>query len=123
MPAPDVRPPMPGPFVQPNFLAVMEAVHSIPFPISKRELIDQIGDGTVLFQGRNVDLHELIKDLHDDYFESEEELRDALERDYATPGDAETEGGALPSGPEESWRSRVGPGDSGGPSSYLEPEE
>lgn len=119
---PDARPPMPGPIVQPNFLAVMEAVHSVTFPISKRELIEQVGDGTVLFQGRNVDLHELIKDIHDDYFESEEELRDALERSYGAH-DAEAEGGALPTGPRESWQARVGPGESGGPSAYVEPQE
>lgn len=123
MPAPDVRPPLPGPIVQPNFLAVMEAMHSVSFPISKRELIDQVGDGTVVFQGRNVDLHELIKDVHDDYFESEEELRSALERSYGAHEEPEAESGVLPSGPRESWQSRVGRGDSGGPSSYLEPAE
>jgi hypothetical protein len=121
MPAPDAHPPAPGPIVTPNFLAVMEAVGEVTFPISKRELIEQIGDGTVVFLGRNRDLHDIIKDVHDDYFESEEELRSALERHYATSGEGETEGGVLPTGSTESWQSRVGPGDSGGPAGYLEP--
>jgi len=85
MPASDAHPPMPGPIVQPNLLAVMEAVSSVTFPISKRELIERVGEGTVLFGGRNVDLHDLIKEVHDDYFDNEEELREAIERHWALP--------------------------------------
>ena len=36
---------------------------------------------------------------------------------------ADTEGGVLPSGPQESWQSRVGPGDAGALNSYIEPPE
>lgn len=61
----------------------MEAVDA-PFPISKRELLDEVEDGTVLLGGRNVALHDLIKDIHDDYFESEEEFLAALETHYST---------------------------------------
>ena len=119
MPAPDAHPPVPGPILTPNFLAVMEAVGEVTFPISKRELVDQIDGGTVLFQGRNVDLHEMLKDIHDDFFDNEAELLAALERQYG-PTD-EVDGGVLPTGPDESFQSRVGPGDSASPGSHLEP--
>ena len=83
----DAHPPTPGPFVQPNFAPVMEAVGTVTFPISKRELLDQVGDDTVLLQGRNVALHDLIKDIHDDHFASESEFLDALENEYTRPED------------------------------------
>lgn len=105
--AQNARPPTPGPFVQPNYLAVMEAVTTVAFPISKRELLDQLGDETVILQGRNVSLHDLIKDVHDDYFDSEEELLGAIESEYTAPGTDETEGGALHRTPKESWESRI----------------
>lgn len=104
---------MPGPVVQPNFLAVMEAVGNLPFPISKRELLELVGDNTVVFQGQNVELHELIKDIYDDGFESEDELREALERHYAPVEGEATELGRLPMGPEgadimSDWEQRKG---------------
>ena len=105
--AQNARPPIPGPFVQPNYLAVMEALSTVTFPISKRELLEQVGEDTVILQGRNISLHDLIKDVHDDYFDSEEELRGAIESEYTAPGTDETEGGALHRGPKESWESRI----------------
>jgi hypothetical protein len=115
--ASDARPPpAPGPIVQPNFLNVEEAVADVTFPISKKELIEQVGDGTVLMQGRNVDLAQLIRPLDDDYFESEDEFRETLERSYG-PIDAPDEHApaALPTGPYETWQTKNGPGDGGGP--------
>lgn len=57
----------------------MEGVGGAVFPISKRELLDQVGEDTVVFEGRNVALHDLIKEVHDDFFDNEEELLTALE--------------------------------------------
>lgn len=116
------HPPVPGGIVTPNFLGVMEALSTITFPISKRDLLEQVGEGTVILRGRNVALHDLVKDLHDDFFESEDELRTVLEQEMGlAPEDvAETEG-VLPTGPRDSWQSRVGPGDTAAPSSILEP--
>lgn len=119
----DAHPPLPGPVVQPNFLAVMEAVGDVTFPISKRELIEQVGDGTVILSGRNVELHDLIKDIHDDFFDNESEFLGALERHYARPDGSESEGGILPTGSRESWQSGVGPGNVASPASILEPQE
>ena len=121
---PDVRPPTPGPIVQPNFLSVEEAVGDITFPISKRDLLEQLSDdASAIVAGRNVDLHEMIKDLHDDFFHSEDEFREALERQYVTtPEDLDTPG-ALPTAPGETWQSRVGPGDSASPGTIMEPPE
>jgi hypothetical protein len=122
----NAHPPTPGPVVQPNFLAVFEALGDVTFPISKRDLLEQVGDGTVVLEGRNVELHTLIKDIHDDFFDDEAELQAAFERHYAgEPEDIPTgglEGGVLPSGPQESWQSRQGPGDSGSARSFIEPE-
>ena len=100
--AQNARPPTPGPFVRPNFLAIMDAV-DVPFPISKRELLEQVEEDTVLLGGRNVSLHDLIKDIHDDYFESESEFLDALETHYTALADIEAEPVAeLPrEGPQE----------------------
>ena len=123
--AQNAHPPTPGPFVQPNFLAVTEALATVTFPISKRELLEQVGDDTVLMEGRNVSLHDLIKDVHDDHFDSEEELLGALENQYAGAGDveAETDAGVLPTGAQESLQSLHGRGDVAGSDSFIEPQE
>ena len=107
----------------PNFLAVEEAVGNITFPISKRELMDTLGDGTVLFEGKNVDLHDLVRDLNDDYFESEGEFRTALEMQYGNllRDDADADPMPLGTGPRSSLQSRWGPGASGAADEYLEP--
>lgn len=118
---PSARPPAPGPIVSPNYLSLAEAVGDITFPISKRELVERVGDGTALFQGRNVDLSEVLGDLDDDYFDSEEELQGALERRYGALDDPD--GGQLGTGSPESYQSTVGPGDTASPGSYLEPPE
>lgn len=121
------RPPAPGPLVSPNFLAIEEAVANVTFPISKRELMDQMGDGTAIFNGSNVDLHDLIRDLNDDFFESEDEFRVALEMEYAgiLRGAEETEDvpAALPTGPQTTWQADVGPGAAGGSDEYVEPHD
>lgn len=80
------RPPAPGGPLLPNFLTVEEALSEVTFPISKRELMREVEDATALFQGRNVDLRVLIRDLADDYFDSEDELHEALEHQYGEPG-------------------------------------
>lgn len=126
MPAPDAHPPIPGGIVQPNFLTVEEAVGDVTFPISKKDLLEQVGDGTTMLHGRNIDLHDLIKDLHDDFFESEEDFRAALEREYITldEGGLDYESlGVLPSGPQSSYQSRVGPGVTASSDEYVEPPE
>lgn len=98
---PDVRPPMPGPIVQPNFLSVEEAVRHVPFPISKKDLLEQIDDeASALLGGRNVDLRDIIKDLRDDFFATEDEFREALEREYGPLSD-EAEAEARPLVPGE----------------------
>lgn len=120
-------PPPPGPMVTPNFLMVEEAVGNVTFPISKRELMEQLGDGTTLFNGRNVDLHDLVRDLNDDFFESEDEFRSALEREYAgllsSGGDEVVEPTPTPTGPMSTWQSATGPGAAAGPDEYMEPHE
>lgn len=63
----------------------------VTFPISKRELMLEVGEETTIFQGKNASLHDLIRDLADDYFDSEDELHDALEACY---GEAGEDGGA-----------------------------
>ena len=115
-------PPAPGPVVAPNFLMVEEAVGAVTFPISKRELMEMMGDGTVIFNGRNVDLHDLIRDLNDDFFESEAEFRTALENQYGGQlSSEEAEPTATPTGPKSTWQSETGPGAAAGPDEYLEP--
>lgn len=81
------HPPSPGGIVQPNFHGVEEIIGNVTFPISKKDLLDQVGDATAVVHGRNVDLHEFIKDLRDDFFENEDEFRAALESQYARFGD------------------------------------
>lgn len=78
------RPPNPGGFVRPNVTIIEEALRDVTFPISKRELMDRISDGrTVVLNGRNVDLRTLVRDLNDDFFESDQEFREVLEIAYA----------------------------------------
>lgn len=119
-------PPAPGPVVSPNFLMVEEAVGNVTFPISKRELMEMIGDGTVIFNGRNVDLHDIIRDLNDDFFESEDDFREALELQYAgllaEDGEVPETPSPLSTGPARAWQSEAGPGATGGPDEYLEPQ-
>ena len=118
------HPPNPGGVVAPNFLAIEEAVATVTFPVSKREMMDMMGDGTVLFGGRNVALHDLVRDLDDDYFETEGDFHDALERRYAGALDgqqSDEDPSPLPTGPADSLQARWGPGASGSPDEYLEP--
>lgn len=77
------HPPAPGPFVEPNVEAIEEAIRAVTFPISKRDMLDQIADeDTVVMNGRNVDLRTLVKDLPDDFFDNEDEFRRAVEETY-----------------------------------------
>lgn len=117
MPTGQPHPPSTGGIVAPNFLSVEEAVGNVTFPISKRDLLDQVGDATVLLNGRNVDLHDLVRDLNDDFFESEEAFHDALEIEYGATVMSEPE--PLPTGPMESEQSRTGEGATGSPSDYF----
>lgn len=87
-----VHPPAPGPFVEPNLEAIEEAIRAITFPISKRDMLDQIADeDTVVLNGRNLDLRTLVKDIPDDFFDDENEFRRAVEQTY---------GGLLDSAPD-----------------------
>lgn len=99
------HPPVPGPMVQPNFLAVEEALGDVTFPISKRELMDSVRDRTVIFDGRNVDLRDLVRDLRDDFFDSEEEFHDALSTAFGALDEeaAETRAPPPPTQPEAAW--------------------
>ena len=77
------HPPAPGPFVEPNIEAIEEAIRSVTFPISKRDMLDQISEeDTVVLNGRNKDLRTLVKDLPDDFFDDEDEFRRAVEQVY-----------------------------------------
>lgn len=117
------HPPAPGGVVTPNLSAVMEAVGNVTFPISKRELMDTLGESTVLFNGKNVDLHDLVRDLNDDYFESESEFRVALEDQYAglLLEDLDLDPVPLPTGAQRDWQTDVGPGTLAGARDHLEP--
>lgn len=65
--------------VDADLSAVEEAVDRFTFPISKRDMMDGIADDeTLLMDGRNVELRTLVRDLNDDFFESEDEFREAL---------------------------------------------
>ena len=109
--------------VTPNFLMVEEAVGNVTFPISKRELMEHLGDGTTLFNGRNVDLHDLVRDLNDDYFESEDEFRTALELQYGgLLAGEDSEPPAVATGPKSTWQSETGPGGAAGPDESMEPQ-
>lgn len=77
------RPPAPGGFVAPNLTAIEDAVRDATFPISKKDLLDQVGaEDSVVVGGRNVDLRTIIRDLPDDYFETEQEFHDRLQDFY-----------------------------------------
>ena len=77
---PPTHPPVPGPVVQPNLTAIEDMMRDITFPISRRDLIEQISEeDTVILQGRNVELRSLVRQLHDDFFETEDEFRSELE--------------------------------------------
>lgn len=117
------HPPAPGGVVTPNFLAVEEAVGNVTFPISKRELMETLGGATVLFNGRNHDLHDLVRDLNDDYFDSEAEFRAALEAEYSglLNENLETDPVPMPTGGQRDWQTDVGPGTLAGARDYLEP--
>lgn len=127
MPNGQPRPPAPGGVVTPNFLMIEEAVANVTFPISKRDLLEQIGDGTAIFNGRNVDLHDFIRDLNDDFFETEDEFRSALEVEYGGivrhPEELDDVPAALPTGPQSTWQADAGPGASGGSEEYFEPPD
>lgn len=70
--------------MRPNLLPVEEALADVTFPISRKDLLDQVEDGsTALVDGRNVALRDLIHEVHDDFFETEDELLAALETAYA----------------------------------------
>lgn len=78
-----MHPPPPGPVVQPNVTAIENALRNITFPISKREMLDEIGEEeTIILGGRNVELRTLVRDLNDDFFDTEDEFRTALEVTY-----------------------------------------
>jgi hypothetical protein len=77
------HPPRPAGFVRPNVGAIEEALRDFTFPISKREMMEQLTEeDTVILEGRNVDLRTLVRDLNDDYFESADEFHEALETTY-----------------------------------------
>lgn len=120
------HPPPPGPVVTPNFLAIEEAFGTITFPISKRDLLHTLLDGdespTALLQGRNVDLADVVAELSEDYFETEDDFRAALESAFGL-GNADPDPEPLPTGPQSGWQADVGPGVSGGSSEYVEPPE
>lgn len=74
------HPPKPGRFTQPNFLGIEQALSHVTFPITKKDLLLEVDGKTALIAGQNHDLRDLVKDLHDDAFDNEEELHIALER-------------------------------------------
>lgn len=73
------HPPPPGPVVKPNYLTVEEALREVTFPITKRDLMVELDGATALLKGTNVDLRELVRDIPDDAFDTEDELFDAIE--------------------------------------------
>ena len=83
------HPPVPGRFAEPNFLAIEQALGDVTFPIDKKDLLLEVDGKTVLVNGQNLDLRELIKDLHDDYFDSMDEMHVALERAFKEDFDTE----------------------------------
>lgn len=106
------HPPPPGPFVEPNLAQVEEALRVVTFPISKRDMLDQIGEeDTIVVNGRNVDLRTFVKDLDDDLFEDEAEFREAVERNYAALLDDPPELVGAPRGREESPGPELPPDD------------
>jgi hypothetical protein len=121
------HPPAPGPLVTPNFLAIEEALGTVTFPIGKRDLLDILGARdedlvpTALVNGRNVDLADLVAEMDQDWFGSEEDFRNALEARFGIAEDPDPE--PLPTGPQSGWQADVGPGASGGAEEYVEPPE
>lgn len=117
------HPPAPGGVVTPNFLAVEEAVGNVTFPISKREMMETLGGSTVLFNGRNHDLHDLVRDLNDDYFDSEAEFRAALEAEYSglLNEDAMVDPVPMPTGAQRDWQTDSGTGTLTGARDHMEP--
>lgn len=86
---PEGHPPAPGPLVEPNVNAIENALRDITFPISKRDMLDQIEEGdTIVLGGRNVELRTLVRDLNDDFFESEDEFREELQDKLAHEADS-----------------------------------
>ncbi len=80
----DPHPPPPGGIIEPNFDVIERAVDRFTFPISKRDMLEQIPhEETLLLDGRNVELHQVVRDLRDDFFDTADEFRDALEHEYA----------------------------------------
>lgn len=121
------HPPAPGPFVQPSFLGVEEALEHVTFPISKKDLLEQLVDGeSALLDGRNIDLRELVKDLHDDFFDTEEELHTALERTFGARDEeaSDIEGHAVAERDERAWNDPVQGGERGRSdvASYMDAE-
>lgn len=116
------HPPPPGTFTAPNLLAIEEAVGHVAFPISKKELIAEVDGRTVFFAGRNVDLTDLIRDLNDDYFDSEAEfqtvLQNALTNLAAEAGDE-----SAPAQPASQWNDPASGQDRGAADmkEYLDP--
>ena len=120
------HPPAPGPLLSPNFLAVEEALGNVTFPIAKRDLLDILTQDdetpTALLGGKNVDLADVVAELSQDYFDSEDDFHAALERRYGMlPPDPDPE--PLPSGPPSGWQADAGPGASGDPEEYVEPPD
>lgn len=116
------HPPTPGDIVTPNFLTVEEALANVTFPISKRDMMEQVADATVIFDGRNMDLHDLVRDLNDDFFDDEAELLRALEYKYGMIQE-HAELAQTPTGAQTSWQTDAGPGSLAGARDYLEPSE
>lgn len=123
MPEKPPHPPAPGGIVHPNYLSIEEALGNVTFPISKQDLMAQLEGGvSALLNGRNVDLRELVRDLNDDFFDNEEELHDAMEREYGLTGD-NASFGIVPTGSQEDWQTTVGPGNIAGADDYIEPPD
>lgn len=59
-------------------LRLETAFGDIDFPVSKRELEEAVDGRTVIFHGKNHDLRDLVRNVPDDAFDTEEELLDAL---------------------------------------------
>jgi len=120
---PDPPPPTPGPILTPNFLAVEEALGTITFPISRRDLLDVLlaedESPTALLNGRNVDLADLVAELNEDFFDTEDDFRSALETRFARGEEADPE--PLPTGPPSGWQADVGPGVSGDFKEIVDP--
>src|SRR5581483_12026172 len=108
------HPPAPGPVMTPNFLAIEEALATVTFPIGKRDLLDTLGAQdpdlvpTALVNGRNVDLADLVAEMSQDWFETEDDFRSALEQRFGLAEDPEPE--PPPTGPQSGWQADVGPG-------------